>query len=227
MNFYKRYIGDYLRDTAALSVTENGAYDLLLDHCYATEIGLPADKESLYRICKAAKAFERAAVDKVLGRYFYLAEDGLWHQKRVDEEIEKRQHQVTVNRTVGLRGGRPKETESVFPGNRIGYFSETETEPINNPNHSQIPEPEKPVKGNGSKSSIGQSAPSAKRGTRLTPDWIPPKDWFDFCEQERPDLDSAEVYNKFHDHWTAKPGKDGVKLDWFATWRNWVRSEKR
>ena len=25
------------------------------------------------------------------------------------------------------------------------------------------------------------------------------------------------------DYWCAKPGADGTKLDWEATWRNWLR----
>jgi hypothetical protein len=28
---------------------------------------------------------------------------------------------------------------------------------------------------------------------------------------------------KFRDFWLGKPGKDGTKADWFATWRNWAR----
>lgn len=27
---------------------------------------------------------------------------------------------------------------------------------------------------------------------------------------------------RFINYWTAKPGKDGVKSDWRATWRNWI-----
>lgn len=30
----------------------------------------------------------------------------------------------------------------------------------------------------------------------------------------------------FADHWRAKPGADGRKADWLATWRNWVRRER-
>lgn len=30
---------------------------------------------------------------------------------------------------------------------------------------------------------------------------------------------------QFRDYWTAKPGKDGTKLDWPATWRQWVRNQ--
>ena len=29
---------------------------------------------------------------------------------------------------------------------------------------------------------------------------------------------------KFSDFWHAKAGKDAVKLDWCATWRNWCRN---
>ena len=32
------------------------------------------------------------------------------------------------------------------------------------------------------------------------------------------------VAYKFRDYWLAKAGKDGAKLDWSATWRNWVRN---
>ena len=30
--------------------------------------------------------------------------------------------------------------------------------------------------------------------------------------------------DRFHDYWVAKPGKEGRKLDWLATWRNWCRT---
>jgi hypothetical protein len=39
-------------------------------------------------------------------------------------------------------------------------------------------------------------------------------------------LNRAEVLaeeSKFLDYWTAKAGKDAARLDWDATWRNWVR----
>ena len=30
---------------------------------------------------------------------------------------------------------------------------------------------------------------------------------------------------KFKDHWLSKPGAAGVKANWLATWRNWIREE--
>ncbi|WP_424807696.1 hypothetical protein [Rhodococcus sp. 27YEA15] len=40
---------------------------------------------------------------------------------------------------------------------------------------------------------------------------------------ERPDIDLAAELRIFRDYWIAQPGAKGVKLDWDATWRNWVR----
>ena len=64
------------------------------------------------------------------------------------------------------------------------------------------------------------------RGVRLPHDSLP-DDWKAFCSTERTDLDPAATFDIFKDYWKAQPGRHGVKLDWFATWRNWVRSQKR
>jgi hypothetical protein len=41
------------------------------------------------------------------------------------------------------------------------------------------------------------------------------------------DLDEIKrVFDEFRDYWIAVPGAKGVKLDWIATWRNWVRRAK-
>lgn len=63
--------------------------------------------------------------------------------------------------------------------------------------------------------------------SRLPADWFPSDDDVSFCEQERPDLKPSDVACRFRDYWIAQPGAKGRKLDWSATWRNWVRNEKR
>jgi hypothetical protein len=69
---------------------------------------------------------------------------------------------------------------------------------------------------------------SAQRsqGSRLPADWRPSEILEAWAFKERPDLDIAIVVEKFRDYWTAKPGRAGAKLDWGATFRNWVRDEK-
>ena len=65
-----------------------------------------------------------------------------------------------------------------------------------------------------------------KRGSRLAQDWFLSKSMGDWATQERPDLDARQVAEQFKDYWVAQAGQKGVKLDWDATWRNWVRNTK-
>jgi uncharacterized protein YlbG (UPF0298 family) len=64
------------------------------------------------------------------------------------------------------------------------------------------------------------------KGSRLSQDWIIPDEYIEFCKTERPDLDVKLVADNFKDFWISKSGSDATKLDWFATWRNWVRKER-
>lgn len=84
MNHYPHHIGDYAKDTMALTQGEHGAYRLLMDAAYATEGDIPADE--VYAIAKAHCAAERKNVDRVLAKFFQLRETG-WHQKRIEEEV--------------------------------------------------------------------------------------------------------------------------------------------
>lgn len=86
MNYYERHLGDYSKDTAHLTMIEHGAYGLLLDRYYGTEAGIPADH--VHRIARARTKEEKAAVDVVLAEFFQLI-DGVWINKRAEEEIAK------------------------------------------------------------------------------------------------------------------------------------------
>jgi hypothetical protein len=65
-----------------------------------------------------------------------------------------------------------------------------------------------------------------KRGSRLAQDWVLTNPMDQWAKQERPDLDVRQVAEQFKDYWIAQAGQKGVKLDWDATWRNWVRNTK-
>jgi hypothetical protein len=66
-----------------------------------------------------------------------------------------------------------------------------------------------------------------KRGTRCPPDFVPSAHVREQMASETGfTVDQLKrITVKFIDYWTAKPGKDGLKLDWDGTWRNWVRTE--
>lgn len=65
------------------------------------------------------------------------------------------------------------------------------------------------------------------KGSRLSADFVLPEEWIAFCQQERQDLNPYKVFDGFKDYWVAKAGAQGVKLDWLATWRNWVRNQRQ
>lgn len=64
------------------------------------------------------------------------------------------------------------------------------------------------------------------RGSRLDPNWTLPDEWRDWARTNCPTSTAQSVQDQadaFLDFWIAKPGKDGRKANWEATWRNWCR----
>ncbi len=114
MNFYKRYPGDYLAKTRHLSLLEHGAYGQMLDWAYSTEQPLPADSESLYRICGARSPAECQAVERVLRAFWVLEAQG-WVNPRATAEIAEAQPRITAARENGRRGGRARQFAAGVP----------------------------------------------------------------------------------------------------------------
>ncbi|MBB3012031.1 YdaU family protein [Cupriavidus alkaliphilus] len=140
MNFYKRYTGDYARDTVHLSMVEDGAYNRLMDFYYSTEKPLPTDRKAVYRIARATDKAEQKAVDSVLSEFFQNTAEGFRH-KRIDAEIEKAKPKADANRENGKKGGRPRKIQPTDnpPENPMGFQPVTQTEPNGEPalvNHS-------------------------------------------------------------------------------------------
>ena len=64
-----------------------------------------------------------------------------------------------------------------------------------------------------------------KKGSRLSSEWQIPDDWIAWATQQGIASQAARFEaDKFRDFWIAKPGQGGVKSDWQATWRNWIRN---
>ncbi|UUX38864.1 YdaU family protein [Burkholderia contaminans] len=132
MNFYKRHIGDYLKDTAHLSLLEHGIYTRLLDVYYTREAGIPEIQAA--RLIGARSKEEIEALRVVLDEFFELI-DGTWLQQRCEREIEEASAQAKANRENGKKGGRPKAKKNP-PDNPDGTQEITETKPSGNPSGS-------------------------------------------------------------------------------------------
>lgn len=63
-----------------------------------------------------------------------------------------------------------------------------------------------------------------KRGTRIPDPFDVTEEMVRWVTTKYHRLDWEDETDKFCDYWEAKPGAGAVKLDWVATWRNWMRN---
>lgn len=86
------------------------------------------------------------------------------------------------------------------------------------------PQPDTDVSESGAHSAPPTTTVSRRtRGTRIPDPFIVTDDMVTWAETELPRFDWARETVRFKDHWLAAAGAKGVKQDWPATWRNWMR----
>jgi len=198
MHYYQFNIGDYHSHTLHLSEIEDLTYRRLLDWYYLHESPIPNDLNEVARQIRMRSHSD--CITTVLLEYFERTPDG-WVHHRANKEIEKvGDKSQKASASAKVRWSKPKDANAL------------QTQSEGNATHNTLP--------------ITQNTKEKKnkRGSRLSSDLIFPQEWFLFCKQERPDLEPLMTFNKFQDYWISQAGQKGVKLDWFATWRNWVRS---
>jgi uncharacterized protein YdaU (DUF1376 family) len=201
MHYYSFHVSDYIHDTAHLSLYEDLAFRRLLDLYYTSEKPIPNKTHEVARRIRMAN--QEGAVQTVLEEFFMFDMDNnCWFHKRCDKAIADYQAKAERNRAVGKLGGRPKSNPDANP-------QETQMVSKDNPNQEPITNNHKPKE-------------KTQRGSRLANDFQFPLEWETFCKQTRPDLNPEKTFDQFKDYWVSSP--KGTKLDWFATWRNWVRS---
>lgn len=205
MFYFKFHIGDYRQATMHLTNEEDLAYRRLLEMYYDSEGPIPTDIPWVSRRLR----LDSQSVESVLNDFFTLTENG-WINHRADQEIAEYYAWIEKQKVNGSKGGRPKKTHGLPTANPVPTQKKPNQKPLTI-NHKDKYPPE---------------SPRDERSTRIDPAMTFPEEWLEYCLKEKPYLDAAETFAKFKDYWVAKPGRDARKVDWFATWRNWVRSEK-
>ena len=207
MHYYQHHIGDFIKDTSFLTNEEIGIYLKLIWLYYDTEKPLPNNMFEL-----SMKTGTRDNTDMLTGlleMFFTLnSDENSWHHSRCDVEIEHYKQQLTTASKAGkasaLKRAMNRNLTSVQQA-----FNDRSTEVQLTNNH-------KPITNNQIKEN--------KRGSRLANDFLLTKEWEKFCIDTRPELHPTKTFDQFKDYWIAQAGQKGLKLDWFATWRNWVRN---
>lgn len=198
MHYYQFNIGDYISHTRHLDLIEDAIYRRLLDAYYLQERPLNSGTASVARQINARD--HESQVQIVLEEFFQLTDDG-WINVRADKEIEHYHSKIEQASKAGRASAEArlnKRATGVQPNNN--------QEPITI-NH-------KPIK-------------DKSLATRLPQDWQPTEEMIQFCQTERPDLQWKFIADGFKDYWVAQGGAKGRKADWSATWRNWVRNQRK
>jgi uncharacterized protein YdaU (DUF1376 family) len=222
LNYYEHHIGDYDQATAHLSAVEDGIYSRLIRWYMASEQALPSDVAAILRRVRAHTRDEKAAVKTVLAEFFQLHEDG-YHQHRCDEEVERfKGKQAKARASADARWGAMRSASERNANASLNDDApDMRTHSSSNANgmhRAPVPTHQSPDT-NTSEPKVPRS-----RGSRLQPDWEPGEGGIAFAQQQGLANGKAHAeLAKFRDYWCAQPGQKGVKTDWQATWRNWVR----
>lgn len=201
--FMQLYVSDYLGDTMHLTTEQHGAYLLLLMTMWRHEGILPNDDAKLARIARVNPKRWPLIKGDVLA--FFTEQDGQLTHKRLAKELQKALSISQKRKNAGSLGGLAKSLKN----NDQPLASAKQTL-----KHSQKPDT---IKIKETLSSVSKT-----RGSRLPDDFI--------CDQEFAMSEGLTAFQaereamQFRDYWIQQPGQKGVKLDWPATWRTWVRN---
>lgn len=166
----------------------------------------------------------RAVIDLGRGQLAHsrrhLAKTWRWDESRVrrfldrlekDQMIERKTTHEATNITIcnydDWQFGRPAEQPA---GDPLATHSRPARDPIT----------KKEIKEEGKKE---ETAEARKRATRLPDDWMPSEaDGRYAVDKGLTPAEAQHEFEKFRNYWTAKSGQAATKIDWSATWRNWI-----
>ena len=210
--YFPMYPTDFEADTSHLTLAEDGAYNRLLRLMWMTPgCSLPDDDAWILRRMRCADEAERQLVMDVIDEFFVRA-NGRVSNARLTREFCKSDEAHKKRVAAGSKGGKSKaqKTNDKVSSNAKAKPKQPE------------PDPE-PYKEKDTKVSLAK-----KRGNRLPDDWFLPKEWGEWAVSEGYGFEQIRVEaDKFKDYWHSVAGAKGVKLDWQATWRNWMRNSSQ
>jgi uncharacterized protein YdaU (DUF1376 family) len=199
------YIGDYLADTSRLTTEQHGAY-LLLIMDYWRNGAPPDDDDVLQNITRFSKFLWKK--NRVILEKYFQVQEGVWRHSRIDKEMAEALSSKAKAVEKATKAATARWEKSDAPSMTQAVLEQC-------PSPSPSPTPLKT-----------KAKAEEARATRLPADWAPSESDVAFCRDERPDLLPSNVANQFRDYWVAQPGAKGRKMDWPATWRNWVRNQR-
>jgi uncharacterized protein YdaU (DUF1376 family) len=218
------YPSDWLAGTRGMTAAEMGVYITLIAMMYERAGPVDGkDNAKLARLCGTSASTLRGILDRLISDGKITETDGFLFNRRAELEIKNVMAKSGVARDKAAARWDKNTTKST-PAECNGIapaMLASSQYPV-----KETTEEKPSVVSAGKPAARTAKADGKGRGSRIAPDWqLSPADRQAALAEGMPSAEVDRSASKFRDYWTARPGAGGVKLDWPATWRNWVRSD--
>lgn len=206
--YFKFYPSDFMHGVRGLSAQEVGVYTMLLCRIYEEDGPVECHIVRLSTYCGMRENTFKQVLDKLIVLGKLTLKNGMISNARSEAEISSRsddlKNKISGGKASAQKRQQNQQNISTEPQQTVNY---TDTDTYKNKELTTL------VPKNG------------KRGSRIPPDFKPDLEW-----SQQQGFSNSELkveFESFKDFWISKAGPGGVKLDWQATWRNWIRSAKK
>ena len=205
---FQFYPADFLSDenTLVMSAEAIGAYWLLVCICWKQD-GLPQEMKRLSQLARMQeKKFSRLWETSISACFYFDAETQRFRHRRLDKELIKQRDNSEKRKAAAdarWAARQCKSNANALQNDALHISSSTSS-------------------ANKKKKEDTPQAATPKRGTRLPEPFFLKTEMKEWAKEKRPTIDPVLETEKFCNYWRAKTGRDATKLDWLATWKNWI-----
>lgn len=192
-----------MRGVRGMSAQEVGLYTMLLCRMYEENGPIEDHALRLSTYCGMRQATFEKTLQKLVDLGKIIRHDGTLWNDRAEIEISHRAHDLKIAIKAGkISAEKRQQKQSEDAATVQRTFNHTDTDTVK----------------------TEAKASAKKRGSRLSEDWVLPMAWGVWAvENGMPEPAVRREADKFRDYWIGRSGATASKLDWQATWRNWVR----
>ena len=208
---------DWLAGTRGMSASETGVYVTLVALMYERTAPLDRDDARLARLCGLPTNVFRTILDTLIVQGKVTLEgEKLWG-RRVALEVEIRKGR-SAKASVAAKAKHQQNQRPVSANASSEHSVSTAPDLL----RARGPDIRYQISEDTSLRSVAPLAPKTK-GTRLSDAWVLPKAYGDWALEKGLPRDRIMIEADKMKNWSINAGKTGVKVDWFAAWKNWVQ----
>lgn len=217
-DFYKMDPAAWDFGTANLSLEEEAAYLRIVNAIHKHKGPVPNNDRVLSGLFRCSTRKARALLRALLDAGKVQIQGEFITNERAAEDLFRRGFISGSRAESGAKGGRTRAE------NAAKALKDKEADQANASSREEKSREEKEDTNVSSK----KTASPKSKGTRLPENWRLPKSWGEWAvtDEGLPEADVRREGERFRDYWVGLSGARGVKRDWLATWRNWVRKNR-